>query len=98
MVQKINGPALRAIREARGVSVRALAREVGADPSHLARVERGEKHGIGGETFARIVEVLAIDGRSIMANPFGVACVTALNVEQGGPSALQCESKTSTAA
>ncbi|MGH8873898.1 MAG: helix-turn-helix domain-containing protein [Acidimicrobiia bacterium] len=32
---------LRALREARGLSLRFVARQVGIDPAHLSRIERG---------------------------------------------------------
>lgn len=69
----INGPALRTIRERTGLSCSALARAVGADVSFLARVERGEKRGINRETFERVAEVLRIDSRAILVDPFGDA-------------------------
>jgi transcriptional regulator with XRE-family HTH domain len=34
---------LRQLREANGSSLRAAAQDLGLDPSHLSRVERGEK-------------------------------------------------------
>ena len=67
---RINGPALRAIRERSGMSCSALARAVGADVSFLARVERGEKRGVGRGTYERIVQALGIDGRAILLDPF----------------------------
>lgn len=67
----INGPALRTIRELSGMSCSALARAVGTDVSFLARVERGEKRGIGRGTYERVVAVLGIDGRAILVDPFG---------------------------
>ena len=48
-----NGAAIRAIREARGISLRSLATEVGYNPGHLSRVERG-LHG-GSEFFVHEV-------------------------------------------
>ena len=48
-----NGAAIRAIREARGISLRSLATEVGFNPGHLSRVERG-LHG-GSELFVHEV-------------------------------------------
>jgi transcriptional regulator with XRE-family HTH domain len=38
-----NGAAIRAIREARGTSLRAIAREAGIAPGYLAQIERGER-------------------------------------------------------
>jgi transcriptional regulator with XRE-family HTH domain len=34
---------LRELRETRGTSLRAAARELGVDPSYLSRIERGKK-------------------------------------------------------
>jgi transcriptional regulator with XRE-family HTH domain len=68
---QINGPALRTIRELRGMSCSALARAVGTDISFLARVERGEKRGVRMETFERLAWELRIsDPRALMVNPF----------------------------
>ncbi|MFF2612656.1 helix-turn-helix domain-containing protein [Kitasatospora sp. NPDC058046] len=36
-----NGTAIRALREARKLSIRELARLAARDPSHLSRIERG---------------------------------------------------------
>jgi len=68
---RLNGPALRTIRELRGVSCTALARAVGADHSFLARVERGEKRGVREATFVALVRELRLsDPRAILADPF----------------------------
>jgi transcriptional regulator with XRE-family HTH domain len=67
---QINGPALRVIRERSGISCSALARAVGTDVSFLARVERGEKKGLGFQTWERISYELEIDGRAILVDPF----------------------------
>ncbi|MEU7817074.1 helix-turn-helix transcriptional regulator [Pseudonocardia sp. NPDC049154] len=85
----INGPALRAIRERSGISCSALAREVGADVSFLARVERGEKRGVRMETFERLCFHLEIDPRAIMENPFGT------RLARSGPTVVPCGSSTS---
>lgn len=40
-----HGPSVRSLREIRlqkGVSLRFVAKEVGLDPTHLSRIERGE--------------------------------------------------------
>ena len=44
-----NGSAIRAIREAKGLSLRQLAAVAGHNPGHLSRVERGA---LGSERFA----------------------------------------------
>lgn len=67
---RLHGPALRVIRELTGMSCSALARAVGTDVSFLARVERGEKRGVGRGTYERIVQALGIDGRAILLDPF----------------------------
>lgn len=36
-------PPLRAVRQARGMSLRSVALTAGIDPGHLSKVERGEK-------------------------------------------------------
>jgi transcriptional regulator with XRE-family HTH domain len=97
---QINGPALRAIRELSGVSCSALARVVGADVSFLARVERGEKRGIGRETFERVVMALRIDPRAILANPYGnnVTQDTDPDRTLPGPTVVPSSGTTSTAA
>lgn len=42
-VMAVNGQAIRAIREGKGVSQTALAVQVGLSPSALSRIERGER-------------------------------------------------------
>lgn len=94
---QINGPALRAIRERSGISGQALARCVGADHSFLARVERGEKRGVGRPTFERIVEQLDVDPRAIMADPYVAQLTTPLR-DQSGPTVIPFGCHNSTAA
>lgn len=92
---RINGPALRAIRERSGMSCSALARAVGADVSFLARVERGEKRGVGRSTYEGIVEVLAIDGRAILLDPFAQDATHAIPPLRGhrGPTVVPSSCK-----
>jgi transcriptional regulator with XRE-family HTH domain len=40
---QVNGEAIRAIREGKGVSLRSLATAVDVSPSSLSRIERGER-------------------------------------------------------
>jgi transcriptional regulator with XRE-family HTH domain len=40
---QVNGEAIRAIREGKGVSLRSLATSVNCSPSLLSRLERGER-------------------------------------------------------
>ena len=41
MQRVLNGEVVRALREARGISLRALARDIGRDPATISRIERG---------------------------------------------------------
>jgi transcriptional regulator with XRE-family HTH domain len=56
--RQANGPAIRAIRVAKGVSLRTLAQRTGYNRGHLSRVERGH---VGTErlavTVAKALEV-----------------------------------------
>lgn len=40
---QVNGEAIRAIREGKGVSLRSLAAAVNYSPSAISRIERGER-------------------------------------------------------
>ncbi|GAA2485144.1 hypothetical protein GCM10010406_21750 [Streptomyces thermolineatus] len=54
-----NGAAIRAIREARGISLRTFARLVQRDPSYCSRVEAGTR-GAGDQTLHRFAKALAV--------------------------------------
>lgn len=96
---QINGPALRVIRQLVGVSCSVLAREVGTDVSFLARVERGEKRGVRPETFERLVAVLGVDRRALMAHPYaGVSAVTVAHMAPRATSGLHSRCTTCTTA
>lgn len=41
MQRVLNGDVVRALREARGISLRTLAKEIGRDPATISRIERG---------------------------------------------------------
>lgn len=41
MQRTLNGEAAKAIRQAKGISLRELARDIHRDPGHISRVERG---------------------------------------------------------
>lgn len=63
------GAALRKARDAKGISIRELARQLGDDPGALARYEKGER-GTTPEKVARILATLGVNGEdyeSIMA-------------------------------
>lgn len=52
-------PPLRAVREARGLSLRELGRRVGLDPTFLGRVERGEER-LSVRSLERVAEALEL--------------------------------------
>lgn len=54
------GKMIREARQARGISLRALAGQVGIHFSHLSKIENG-KDPIGRESLARIAEALGVD-------------------------------------
>ena len=56
----LGNDALRVIREQRGLSVRALAAEVGVAPSTISRLESGQRVG-SLSMVARIADVLEVD-------------------------------------
>jgi transcriptional regulator with XRE-family HTH domain len=41
--RQLHGEAARAIREALGVSLRSVAKDIGASPGYLSRLENGER-------------------------------------------------------
>ncbi|MFR9796567.1 helix-turn-helix domain-containing protein [Streptomyces sp. MS06] len=59
-----NGAAMRAIREAQGISLRRLARDIGRDPGFLSRVE-DDKQGAGDETLHLYAAYLDVPIRAI---------------------------------
>ncbi|MEV5347122.1 helix-turn-helix domain-containing protein [Streptomyces achromogenes] len=50
---------MKAIREARGLSLQQLAKDIGRDPGFLSRVENGQQ-GAGDETIHRYASRLAV--------------------------------------
>lgn len=59
-----NGAAIRDFREARGLGLRQLADLIGIHPSHLSRIESGQR-GAGDRTIRRIAEELNVQIESI---------------------------------
>src|SRR5690606_4933309 len=54
-----NGAAMKAIREARGISLQQLAKDIGRDVGFLSRVER-DQQGAGDETLHRYAQRLNV--------------------------------------
>jgi transcriptional regulator with XRE-family HTH domain len=57
---RVDPPSLRAAREAKGLTLRAAAKESGIDPGHLSKVERGEKQ-LSIEALYRLAVVVDLD-------------------------------------
>lgn len=53
-------PRFRAVREARGLSLRETARRSRMDPAHLSRVERGAA-GLSIDSLRRLAQVLGLE-------------------------------------
>lgn len=66
----INGAALRHIRRITGVTVSALAAEIGVGPSYISNIEAGRSTAIPPDRFAALCSALLIeDRRALMAQP-----------------------------
>lgn len=57
---RVNGAAIRAVREAKGLSLRSLAAAVDISPAYLSRIERGQRgtNGVDPDTCHRIAAAL----------------------------------------
>jgi transcriptional regulator with XRE-family HTH domain len=60
---------LRAVRIARGMSLRETARRARIDPAHLSRVERGERQP-SIDALARLAEALGLDELAKLLAPY----------------------------
>jgi transcriptional regulator with XRE-family HTH domain len=70
----VNGPAIRALRMAKGVGVTPFAERIGCHRSYIAGLETGHRHRVSPEFFAKLIVALALDDdRAIRANPYGSA-------------------------
>lgn len=64
-----SSPPIRAVRAARGLSLRTVAQRSGIDPGHLSKVERGEKH-LSIEALYRLSVVLELRELSQLLRPY----------------------------
>ena len=62
-------PPLRAVRIAQGYSVREAARRAGITPSHLSRVERGERQ-LSVDALGRLAKVLGLGELAKLLAPY----------------------------
>lgn len=63
------GPPLRAVRRARGLSLRTVAERSRIDPGHLSKVERGENH-LSVDALHRIAVVLELRELAYLLEPY----------------------------
>lgn len=57
---RVNGPAIRAIREAKGWRLSKFAIACGISHSHMSNIEAGRKDRASAETARRIADVLGV--------------------------------------
>lgn len=69
---KVNGWAIRAIREGSRITLRSLAHQIGVDPAHLSRVERGLKPATP-KLLARIAVALGVPVQALILTEEDVA-------------------------
>jgi transcriptional regulator with XRE-family HTH domain len=62
-------PPLRAVRQARGLGLREVARLTSIDPAHLSRVERGEAR-ISLDALLRVARVLGLRELAAFLEPY----------------------------
>ena len=67
---RVNGPAIRALREAHRIEIADLAKEIGVSRSYLAKIELGHRQNVGLDVVAALERALVlIDRRAILASP-----------------------------
>jgi transcriptional regulator with XRE-family HTH domain len=64
-----NSPPLRTVREARGLSLREVARQAEIDAGHLSRAERSEAR-LSLDALARVAKVLGLRELSSFLEPY----------------------------
>jgi transcriptional regulator with XRE-family HTH domain len=70
----INGPAVRALRMAKGVGITPFAARLGCHRSYVSGIEVGNAARVSPEMFAKLVAALALeDDRAIRLHPYGGA-------------------------
>ncbi|MFJ4987928.1 helix-turn-helix domain-containing protein [Streptomyces sp. NPDC088732] len=65
----VNPPPIRAVRTARGLSLRSVAQRSGIDPGHLSKVERGEKQ-LSLDSLYRLAVVLELRELAQLLKPY----------------------------
>lgn len=70
-VVRVNGPALRFIRQTKRATVSRLAAAANVSTSFLSRVERGVQDGVSAAVFQAVVAELGLpDPRALLCDPY----------------------------
>lgn len=71
LIVRINGAALREIRQAKRISLNSLADRVLVTRSYLNKIEIGRRQGMNPDLFERLVDALGLsDRRAILVDPY----------------------------
>src|SRR5678816_2011872 len=54
------GPTIRLLRQAKGISLRELARQLGVSPAFLSQIEAGRQHKIPRARIVQVAEMLGV--------------------------------------
>jgi transcriptional regulator with XRE-family HTH domain len=91
---QFSAPPLRAVRTAKGLSLRTVAQRSGVDPGHLSKVERGEKQ-LSLESLYRLAVVLELRELAGFLRPYIPERETAIAPEvQSGAEATRNDEAT----
>lgn len=66
---RLNVPPLRAVRAAKGLTLRTVAQRSGIDPGHLSKVERGEKQ-LSIDSLYRLAQALDLHELAQLLRPY----------------------------
>lgn len=60
------GPTIRLLRQAKGISLRELARQLGVSPAFLSQIEAGRQHKIPKQRIVQVAEMLGVSAGYLM--------------------------------
>jgi len=60
------GPTIRLLRQAKGISLRELARQLGVSPAFLSQIEAGRQHKIPKQRIVQVAEMLGVSAAYLM--------------------------------
>src|SRR6266542_576284 len=67
MPEATMGAAIARARQQAGLSLSRVARAAGTSPSHLSRIERGERTGVSADLIERLARELHVDAAHLLA-------------------------------